>query len=71
MALRVLTLLLPATALLVGAFLVLTPVSQLSLAQQDTLTFVPYFLAAITGFLGYSFKRSRVLLVAINLGAIF
>lgn len=71
MALRVLTLLLPATALLVGAFLVLTPVSQLSLAQQDTLTFVPYFLAAITGFLGYSFKRSRVLLVAINLGAAY
>ncbi|SFF86159.1 GGDEF domain-containing protein [Neptunomonas qingdaonensis] len=71
MALRVFTLLLPATALLVGAFLVLTPVSQWSAAQQETLTFVPYLLAGITGFLGYSFKRSRILLVAINLGAAY
>ena len=71
MALRVFTLLLPATALLVGAFLILAPVSQWSAAQQETLTFVPYFLAGITGFLGYSFKRSRILLVAINLGAAY
>ena len=71
LALRVFTLLLPAIALLVGAFLVLAPASHLSAAQQETLTFIPYLLVGIAGFLGINFMRSRVLLVAINLGAAY
>ena len=71
MAVRVFTLLLPATALLMGAFLALVPASQLTSVQQETLTLLPYLLAVVAGFLGYSFKRSRVLLVAINLGAAY
>ncbi|WP_051221358.1 GGDEF domain-containing protein [Neptunomonas japonica] len=71
MAFRILVLLLPATLLLIGAFISLAPVSTLSVADQSTFTLVPYLLALVAVFLGYSFKRSRVLLVAINLGAAY
>jgi diguanylate cyclase (GGDEF)-like protein len=71
LAFRILVLLLPAALLLMGAFLLLAPVSALSAAQQNILALMPYMMACIAGFLGFCFKRSRVLLVAINLGAAY
>ncbi|SIS43548.1 sensor domain-containing diguanylate cyclase [Neptunomonas antarctica] len=71
MAFRILTLLLPAALLLMGAFLLLALVPALSAAQQNTLALMPYLMAGIAGFLGYCFKHSRVLLVSINLCAAY
>ncbi|WP_051560424.1 GGDEF domain-containing protein [Marinobacterium jannaschii] len=71
MALRLFTLLLPAMVLLGGAFAALMPVATLPSAHQNTVAALPYLLALITGFLGCSFRRSRILFIAINLAAAY
>ncbi len=71
LALQLLTLLLPAAALLVGAGVALLSVAQLSGTQQEMLGLLPYLLVIVAGTLGVGFKRGRVLLAALNLGGAY